>query len=764
MDCQRALEALQLSEEKFRQLAENISEVFWITDPAKNQVIYISPAYEPIWGRTCASLMQSPQAWQEAIHPADRPRVAEAAQRKRTSGEYDEIYRIIRPDGSVRWIHDRAFPLRTARGEIYRLVGIAADITEFKRIQEELSGREEQYRQVFAAVTEGLVVREWDGTIVEVNPAFCRIVGYSRDEILGLQSDGFIAPEFRPLFRSKTEKVRNGSVVRFEGQLQRKDGSAAPVDVSGAMVHYHGRPHLLCAIHDITARKLAEEALRKSEAEFRITFENAPIGMALVGPDGRPIRCNRAVQQLLGYSEKELQGLCFSEFTHPDDVQADLELFRELLEGKREYYQMEKRYLPKGGGLVSARLTVSMGRGPAGKAQYAIAMVEDITEKRKIEQQFLRAQRMESIGHLAGGIVHDLNNVLSPILLSVQLLQVESSPARRQALLATLEATAQRGAGIVRRVLLFARGAEGDRVELDPKHLLQEIERIIGETFPRTIAIKTEVAADCSSVLGDFTQLQQVLLNLCVNSRDAMPEGGRLTIAASNVMVDEHFAGMNPGARLGPHVVLQVTDTGSGIPQGIIDRIFDPFFTTKEAGKGTGLGLSTLLAIVKGHGGFVQVYSEPKLGTTFKIHLPSSRHPAVEARSSLPLELPRGKGELVLIVDDEESICHVTKNTLEAFGYRVLVAQDGAEAVALFAQHRDDVALVLTDMMMPVMDGPSAILAISHIRPEIKVIATSGFSSMRELAREVPATAKHHLQKPYTADKLLQTVRQALHG
>lgn len=346
--------------------------------------------------------------------------------------------------------------------------------------------------------------------------------------------------------------------------------------------------------------------------------------------------------------------------------------------------------------------------------------------------------------------------------MSLELLRQEMPSARSLRLLDMMETSAKRGAGMVKQVLTFARGVDGERVQCHPKHLLQDLERIVFDTFPRTVEIVTEVAADCNPVVGDVTQLQQVLLNLCVNSRDAMTEGGRLTISASNLNVDAHYASMYPKARPGPHVVFQVTDTGSGIPQDIINKIFDPFFTTKAVGKGTGLGLSTVQAIVKSHDGFVHVYSEPGRGTTFKIHLPSADHTAVKSQPAAAIELPRGKGELVLIVDDEDPIRHVTKNTLEAFGYRVLVAQDGAEAVALFAQYRDDVDLVLTDMMMPILDGAAAILAMRHIRPDVRIIATSGLSSLRELAKGIPDSVKHHLPKPYTADKLLLTVWQAL--
>lgn len=759
----RAEEALRVSEEKFRQLAENISEVFWITDLAKNQMQYISPAYETIWGRTCDSLLQSPKSWLEAIHPDDRQRVADAVPSRQIRGDYDEIYRIVRPDGSVRWIHDRAFPVRNARGEVYRLVGIAADITEFRRIQDELAGREEKYREVFGAITEGLIIREWDQTIVEVNPAFCRLLGYSRDEALGLKPEDFIAPDSLPLFTAYVDALRGGHAFRFEGQYVRKDGTFFSVDVSGTRVIYGGRPHLLAAIRDISAQKDAQDALRKSEAEFRIVFENAPIGIALVGANGQPIRANRALIQQLGYSEQELKAMVFTEFTHPDDIEADLALYRELMDGKREHYQIEKRYLRKGGGLVNTRLTVSMVRGPTTAAKYAIAMVEDITEKKKLEEQFLRAQRLESVGMLASGIAHDLNNILAPMLMAAGFLKEKLTEPRDQGILAMIEQGAQRGAAVIRQLLTFSRGAGGVRTHVQARHLIDDLVHLMQETFPRNIEIRREVPADLWTVIADATQLHQVLLNLCVNARDAMPKGGRLSLTAANVRLSEEQAKLGPQARAGRYVELTVADTGHGIPKEIIDRVFDPFFTTKKEGQGTGLGLATVLAIAKSHDGFVTVDSEEGKGTAFRVCFP-----AAEAQESdqpeTPLEAPGGRGELVLVVDDELHIRETVRKALEDHHYRVLTAANGQEAIQLFLQHRFELKLVLTDVMMPLMGGVEMIGAMRVLDRETKIIAMSGLEEPSRQGELEVLGVTETLAKPCPSAVLLQSVYRALAG
>ncbi|HVZ78312.1 MAG TPA: ATP-binding protein, partial [Gemmatimonadaceae bacterium] len=292
--------------------------------------------------------------------------------------------------------------------------------------------------------------------------------------------------------------------------------------------------------------------------------------------------------------------------------------------------------------------------------------------------------------------------------------------------------------------------------------LVGDLERIIRDSCPKSITVRATVARDLSMIVGDPTQLHQVLLNLAVNARDAMPEGGTLTIAAGNVEMDEAFAAAIPDAHAGRYVMLEVSDTGVGIPPEIRDRIFDPFFTTKEPGKGTGLGLSTTAAIVRSHGGAMTLQSAVGRGSTFRVYLPAGAAAEASRGAETPPVAPRGRGEFVLVVDDEPAVRTVAQRTLETFGYRVLTAADGAEAVALFARRHADIALVVTDMMMPVLDGVGTIHALRRIRPDVRVVAASGLAVNGQVARAAEAGVRHFLPKPYTTTELLTVVRAAL--
>jgi signal transduction histidine kinase/ActR/RegA family two-component response regulator len=389
---------------------------------------------------------------------------------------------------------------------------------------------------------------------------------------------------------------------------------------------------------------------------------------------------------------------------------------------------------------------------------------QDIGERKQLEQQYLRAQRMESIGTLAGGIAHDLNNVLAPIMMSIGLLQDDEHDADRLQILATIETSARRGADMINRVLSFARGVEGRRVEIQPAPLVRDLAMIVADTFPKNIEIRERLGAELWTVQADPTQLHQVLLNLCVNARDAMPAGGCITIGAENVLVDEHFVAVNIEAQVGPYVRIDVEDTGTGMSREIIGRIFDPFFTTKEVGKGTGLGLATSLAIVKSHGGFIRVDSDPRAGSRFRVFVPAgttdAAQPTVDADASGLL--PRGHGETVLLVDDEEPIRRIGRRILETFGYRVLVAADGVEAVALYAVHQHDVAVVVTDMMMPVMDGRATIQALLQLNPDALIVAASGLIGSDQMAGTAGSVGRPFLPKPYTAETLLGAISAVL--
>jgi CheY-like chemotaxis protein len=347
--------------------------------------------------------------------------------------------------------------------------------------------------------------------------------------------------------------------------------------------------------------------------------------------------------------------------------------------------------------------------------------------------------------------------------MSIEILKTTPDHPRSKKILETIEVSAQRGADIVRQVLLFARGLEGERVEIQPKHLLKDLENIIKDTFPKNIRLQFSIPKETWTILGDPTQAHQILLNLCVNARDAMPNGGSLTIGAENCVLDEQYAAMNIEAKAGRFVTISVTDSGTGIPQDLLDKIFMPFFTTKEVNKGTGLGLSTVMAIAKSHDGFVKVYSEPGKGTTFKVYLPAMEISS-EARKqpSRNVSLPRGNGETVLVVDDEAAILSITSQTLQAFGYRVLTATDGADALAVFVQHKNEIAVVLTDMMMPIMDGAATIHALMRINPTVKIIAVSGLNAYGGVVKASGTGIKHFLTKPYSAETLLEALRAIL--
>jgi hypothetical protein len=379
-----------------------------------------------------------------------------------------------------------------------------------------------------------------------------------------------------------------------------------------------------------------------------------------------------------------------------------------------------------------------------------------------MEAQFLRAQRMESIGTLAGGIAHDLNNVLSPILMAVQMLQLKVQDESGRQLLEILRTNAERGGNMVKQVLSFARGVEGERVSLQPKHLIKEIIKIMKETLPKSIEVTYRLPDNLWLISADATQVHQVLMNLCVNARDALPRGGSIMIAAENVNLDENYARMHLEARAGRFVAITVSDTGTGMPPEVLSRIFEPFFTTKDMTKGTGLGLSTALTIVRSHGGFVSVYSEPAKGSQFVVYFPAAETEDLALRSGMRLDLPVGNGELILVIDDEEAIRQITASTLETFGYKVVTASDGTEAIPIYAQRRNEIALVLTDMLMPFMDGPATIRALQKMNPKIKIIAASGLTAGHKPGEASLEGVKVFLSKPFNAEKLLKTIADVL--
>jgi two-component system, cell cycle sensor histidine kinase and response regulator CckA len=445
---------------------------------------------------------------------------------------------------------------------------------------------------------------------------------------------------------------------------------------------------------------------------------------------------------------------------HPDDrSRTEQEFWLAVREGKELNTEFRIVCLNGESHWIAAKSNVFCDE--AGKPLRMLGIHMDITEKKQLEAQFLQAQRLESLGTLASGIAHDLNNILTPILAITQLLplKLKNLNEKEQQMLTLLESSARRGADLVKQILSFARGIEGRRVSLRVEHVLLEIKEIIQETFLKSIEIRTDIAANLWGVSADATQLHQVLMNLCVNARDAMMQGGVLSISAENQWLDEQDARLRVGAQAGPYVKVTIADTGVGISPQIIHRIFDPFFTTKAVGKGTGLGLSAVLGIVKSYDGFVEVRSVVGQGSQFVVYLPAIQETVPS--TSIDSETLNGQGELILVVDDEVSICEVMKTTLELHSYRVLTANDGAEAIALFAEHQSELSGVLIDIIMPAMDGLTTIPVLQKLQPTIKIIAMGGLGS-NETITQVERLGSYFLAKPFTTKELLQALKRVL--
>lgn len=505
----------------------------------------------------------------------------------------------------------------------------------------------------------------------------------------------------------------------------------------------------------------AAQQLRESEAQYRILFKANPQPMWVFDLHSlKFLAVNKAAVRHYGYSEEEFLKMSLKDIRTPEGARKlDDELSVENRHLKRN---TESIHLRKDGSFIDVEITAS--DIPFNGREARLVMANDITERKKLERQFLRAQRMESVGTLAGGIAHDLNNLLSPVLMGVDLLTHHNpDPESRKRILESIDKSARRGASLINQVLSFARGVEGARIPLKLGSIVREVESIVSNTFPKNIHLSTQIEPKLHRVEGDPTQLTQVLLNLCVNARDAMPRGGRLQIQLQNCELDLAHSRLL-GLQAGSFIEIKVSDSGLGIRPENIQRIFDPFFTTKEMGKGTGLGLSTALGIIDSHGGSINVSSEPGQGTAFTVYLPAQTSGLCNVDSENPINnapTPHGDGERILLVDDESAVRTITKKTLETYGYEVFSAKNGAKAIEVFAKHIDELDLVITDLMMPVMDGPALATAIRRINPSMPIIATSGLRLQTNLERRQIDTP-HFLTKPYSSQQLLQIVHTAL--
>ncbi len=618
-----------------------------------------------------------------------------------------------------------------------------------------LGASEERFRLVFEMAPMGLVLLNTEGQFSQVNQAFAQMLGYTAGELCGRTVADISHPEdvvasLALLRQAQTAPLKP---CRLEKRYLRADGSTAWGSVTAVLLRSPDGQSLgyLAMIQDITEQRRSAMQLREQARLLDIAQD----AICVHSLTGQIEFWNPASEKLYGWSRAEALG----------SNSADLlfgRIGRELLQAQADVLTHgswfgELQQTTRSGQPVHVQTRFSLVRDAQDKPKSILVVSTDITEKKKVQREFLRAQRLECIGTLASGVAHDLNNVFSPILMVSELLANRTVGADDSELLKLLRVSADRGSSIVRQLLAFSRGQETERTELHVHHLLKEMLQLANETFPKNIQFTCQPDPDLWRVVGDVTQIHQVLLNLCVNARDAMPTGGTLTLKAHNFRADTSSCQMKPEVQPGRYVLIEVTDTGSGIPLAIQDNIFDPYFTTKPLGQGTGLGLPTVLSIVKGHRGFLDFDSSPHAGTRFRVFLPAvESEVAADRLAQRPAACP-GHGELVLVVDDEEAICLATELMLTKYGYVPLLARDGVEAIVLFARHQAELRFVLTDMMMPGMDGAAFIRAVRKFSPDVPIIATSGMSP-EHFAADL-AGQKHvtFLAKPFTGEMLVQT-------
>jgi PAS domain S-box-containing protein len=716
--------------------------------------------------------------WMSQVFPDDREQILMPlfddffAERDATAE-----YRFRRKDGSMRWFSS-SYSSQKIGEDCWIVTAVNHDISEAKHRKAERKRAEQALRESEAKASSltndvidkspvGMFILDAHFRVVWLNQTLAKFFGLKKEDAIGQDKRQLIRQRIAQIFESPelfTKRVldtydNNTYIEKFECHVL-PDGSreerwlehlSQPIHsglyAGGRIEHYT----------DITERKLSEQKIREQATLIDIASD----AIFVRDLDNRILFWNKGAERLYGWTAEEVIAQKAHElFTRESSSQLEEGLNITLEQGS---WQGELEQITKTGKEIIVASRWSLVRDESGQPQSILVVNTDITEKKQLEMQFFRAQRLESLGTLAGGIAHDLNNIFTPILGIAQLLplQLSSSDPEIENLLKILQTSAKRGSALVQQILSFARGGEEEEFQLvQIKHLLWEVKNFVQQTLPKSIAVEAHIPKNLWTVRADPTQLHQVLMNLCVNARDAMSDGGTLSISAANQFLDEQYVRLNLEAKVEPYLVITVSDTGTGIPPEIVERIFDPFFTTKELGQGTGLGLSTVMGIIKAHGGFITVRSEVGRGSQFQVYLPAAETEQTEPEAKQ--DLLGGERELILLVDDEAEIREITKKTLETYNYRVLTASDGIEAIAVYAQDQDRIDAVLLDLMMPQMDGLTAMRTLHKINPNIKMIAVSGVTTKERTAAATEIGSQAFLAKPYRTEELLLTLRSVI--
>ncbi len=684
------------------------------------------------------------------------------------------IFEVFEPHLNM-FVEIRAIPRFDGYGQLTGLVHIVRDITDRRKMDVALKEIQGQQKALLDNIPDIAWLKDKESRYIAVNQPFGEACGVASENLRG-KTDLDIWPfELAERYRADDRDVMaSGRRKRVEEPLTDKDGNTIWTETIKTPIYNDVGENIGTAgiARDITERKRAEEALRLSEERYRRLFEAAPLMYVITrNKQGVPfvVECNQFFLRSLGYTREEVQGKALADFYSPESRAELLERggYARALGG--EFFMGERELVRSDGSLLTTLLYTATEVGPSGQVIGTRAMFVDITERRRAELeketlsiQLLQAQKMESIGTMAGGIAHDFNNLLTVILgFSEWLVIGKDARDPSYADLQKIIQAARNGADLVKRILMFSRQAEINARPLNLNHEIEQAKKLLTRTIPKMIEIELILSDDPATVNADPTQIEQILINLAVNAKDAMPEGGKLTIETKRITLDEQYCGLHAGAKPGDYVLLSVSDTGHGMDHETLNHIFEPFYTTKEAGKGTGLGLAMVYGIVKQHDGYIMCYSEPGMGTTFKIYLPVV---PTEAKSEAPTEKPtlqRGT-ETILLVDDEEMIRELGKRILERSGYTVLTASNGKEALNQYGKQSGRISLVILDLIMPEMGGKQCLEELLKTDPKVKVLIASGYSQVGETKKTIEAGVRGFVGKPYDIRQILQVVRQVL--
>jgi PAS domain S-box-containing protein len=633
------------------------------------------------------------------------------------------------------------------------------------RVEEELRQSQRRFRELFQNSPDAIFVEDLFGTVLDANPSASKLHGISREELIGKNAiEELVPPALRESARVDFQKLATGLVTWIESESQRADGRSVPVEIRVVRIEYDGRSALLFHVRDITERRSAEVALRSSETLFRSVWENSVDGMRLTDEQGVIVACNEAFCRLVGLPHEKLEGKLFTV------IYSDTTDCEDLLRTHREHFragshldnQAEREIKLHNGRMVVFEIADSYVES-GGKPRLLLSLFRDITIHKRLEEQLRQSQKMEAIGQLAGGIAHDFNNILTIILGHATLLTL--APLEPKALVSAqqIKQASERAAGLTRQLLAFGRRQIVNPRPLDLNQAVSRMTDLLMRLLGEDVALQIHCSSQPAVIEADTSMIEQILLNLSVNSRDAMPRGGRLDISIEICEVDAAHTLKFAGARVGKFVRLSHTDTGGGIPPENLPRIFEPFFTTKPLGQGTGLGLATIFGIVHQHNGWIEVESELGHGATFHIYFPASSAEPVEPEQFDTQFRAKGGTETVLVVEDERDLREIVTRTLIRHGYRVFQAVDGQNALQIWTEYKNEIDLVFTDVIMPGgLNGRELAERLWLERPGLKVIFSTGYGA-DALGKNFKLDPElNFLQKPYQPQALALIVRRCL--